>query len=161
MRIGVTGHQRLDDPTAWQWVEQVVARELDAAPKPLVVVTSLAIGADQLVARLALDRGGGVHAVLPFAGIERTFSEQDLSAYRDLVSRAFVEILRTPGDDEDAFLAAGQRVADLSESMLAIWDGKPARGKGGTADIVAYALASRIPVVHINPAYRLARRLPY
>ena len=104
-RIGITGHQRLEDPAAWPWVEEVVGRELDAAAAPLVVVTSLAVGADQLAARLGIARGATVHAVLPFSGIERTFSAEDLQAYRRLVSQASVEVLQTSGTDEDAYLA--------------------------------------------------------
>lgn len=159
MKVGVTGHQRLDDPMGWPWVEEVVRHELGAARRPLVVVTSLAMGADQLVARLGFERGGTVRAVLPFADIERTFSKEDLNAYRQLVSRAFVEVLQTPGTDEDAYLAAGRRVVELSDIVLAVWDGQPARGKGGTADIVGYALRLGVPVVHINPIDRGVSRL--
>jgi hypothetical protein len=36
-RIGITGHQRLEDPAAWPWVEEIVGRELDAAPSPVNV----------------------------------------------------------------------------------------------------------------------------
>ena len=131
MRVGITGHQQLEDPEAWPWVEEIVGRELDAAAAPVVVVTSLAVGADQLVARLGIARGATVHAVLPFAGIERTFAAEDLQAYRRLVSQATVEVLQTPGTDEDAYMAAGRRVVELSDVMIAVWDAKPAKGKAG------------------------------
>lgn len=157
--IGVTGHQRLEESTAWSWVEEAVARELDAARRPLVVVTSLAIGADQLVARLGAARGARVQAVLPFAGIERTFAPEDLPEYQRLVRQASVEILHTTGTDDEAYLAAGRRVVELSELMIAIWDAKPAKGTGGTADIVAYAVSCGVPVVHINPVNRTVTRL--
>jgi hypothetical protein len=140
-------------------VEEAVSRELDATTRPLVVVTSLAIGADQLVARLGAARGATVHAVLPFANIERTFAEEDLPAYRRLLSQASTEVLVTPGTDEDAYLAAGRRVAELSDIMIAVWDGMPAKGKGGTADIVGYAMEFGVPVVHINPSERTITRL--
>src|ERR1700722_6984491 len=130
-RIGITGHQRLPDPTAWQWVEEALARELDRAIPPLLIVTSLAVGADQLLARLGEARGAMVHAVLPFPDIERTFAAKDLPEYRKLLSHATVEILNTPGTDEDAYLAAGRRVAEMSDVMIAVWDGRPAKGKGG------------------------------
>lgn len=159
--IGITGHQRLEDPAAWSWVEEVVGRELDGAAVPVVVVSSLAVGADQLAARLGIARGAAVHAVLPFAGIERTFAAEDLQAYLRLVSQASVEVLQPSGTDEDAYLAAGRRVVELSDAMIAVWDAKPAKGKGGTADIVAYAIASSVPVVHINPVERtVSRREP-
>lgn len=160
-RIGITGHQKLEDPAAWLWVEGVVGRELDAAAAPLVIVTSLAVGADQLAARLGIARGATVHAVLPFSEIERTFSAEDLQAYRRLVSQASVEVVQTSGTDEDAYLAAGRRVVELSDVIIAVWDGNPAKGKGGTADIVAYAITSGVPVVHINPAERrVSRHVP-
>lgn len=158
-RIGITGHQRLEDAAGWPWVEGIVDDELDASATPIEVVTSLAAGADQLVARLGIARGGTVHAVLPFFGIERTFASEDLLAYRLLISQATVEVLQTPGTDEDAYLAAGRRVVELSDVMIAVWDAKPAKGKGGTADIVAYAIASGVPVVHINPVERTVTRL--
>ena len=101
-----------------------------------------------------IERGATVHAVLPFADIERSFATEDLQAYRWLVSQASVEVLQTAGTDEDAYLAAGRRVTELADVMIAVWDAKPAKGKGGTADIVAYAMASGVPVININPVQR-------
>lgn len=157
MHWGVTGHQRLQDATAWPWVESAIRDELARAGSPLVGVTSLAVGADQLFASLVLEQGGTIFAVLPFADIERTFSSEDLPAYRELASRAALEILDTPGTDEDSYLAAGLRVVELSDVVLAVWDGRPAKGKGGTADIVAYARSQGKPLIHIDPAARTVR----
>jgi hypothetical protein len=158
MKIGITGHQRLDDPSAWPWVAEAIGRELDAASPPLIAVTSLAIGADQLLARLVLERGGGVHAILPFPDIDRSFSPEDLAIYRELISKAKVEVLQPGGSDEDAYLAAGRRVVDLSALMLAVWNGQPAKGKGGTADVVKYARSRGVPLVLIDPLARAMRR---
>jgi len=158
-RVGVTGHQRLDHPEAWSWVAGMMRDELAKMAPPLVAVSSLAIGADQLLARLVSERGGVVHAVLPFADIERTFSPRDRPAYRSLAKQATVEVLDTPGTDEDAYLAAGRRVGELSDLMLAVWDGNPAKGKGGTADVVAYAVRRGVPLVHIEPSSRTVRRM--
>lgn len=157
MHVGITGHQRLQDEATWSWVASAIRGQLSRAGAPLVGVTSLAVGADQLFARLVLEQGGTLFAVLPFADIERTFSREDLPAYRDLRSRAAVEILDTRETDGHSFLAAGMRVVDLSEVLLAVWDGEPARGKGGTADVVAYALARGKRLVHIDPVARTVR----
>lgn len=151
MHLGITGHQRLPEERAWQWVAEALRLHMRSAERPLVGVTSLAIGADQLFARLVLECGGAIYAVLPFADIERSFSPEDVASYKELVHRATVEVLNLPGTDEDAYLAAGQRVVDLSDSLLAVWDGTPAKGKGGTADIVSYAKFRGVPIVHINP----------
>ncbi len=157
-RIGITGHQRLEDPEAWPWVARVLRDELAKIAPPLVAVTSLAVGADQLLARMVLERGGTIYAVLPFADIERSFSPEDVSVYRELARQATVEVLATPGTDEDAYLAAGKRVVELSDLVLAVWNGKPAKGKGGTADVVAYAISRGVSLIHINPISRTVRR---
>jgi hypothetical protein len=157
MRVGITGHQRLEDPEAWAWVARVMREEVGRLAPPLVCVTSLAIGADQLLARLVLETGGTIHAVLPFADIERSFSPENLPAYHELVEQATIEVLDTKGTDEDAYLAAGQRVVQLSDIVLAVWNGKPARGKGGTSDVVAYAMRRGVPLLHIDPVSRTVR----
>lgn len=159
MRIGITGHQRLNDETAWQWVGDAIRSELSILSPPLVGITSLAIGADQLLARLILELGGQIHAILPYQDINRSFLCEDLPAFRLLVDQAKIEVLDTPGTDQDAYLAAGLRVADLSDLLIAVWDGQPAEGKGGTADVVAYAERKGIPIVYINPVTRSVKRM--
>lgn len=159
MQVGITGHQRLEDSEAWTWVARAMRDELAKIEPPLIGVTSLAVGADQLLARLVLEAGGTIHAVLPFADIERSFSAEDLPAYRELVSQATVEVLYTQGTDEDAYLAAGHKVVGLSDIVLAVWNGKPAKGKGGTADIVAYALHRGVPLIQIDPTLHIVRNL--
>jgi hypothetical protein len=155
MKIGVTGHRRLPDPAAWAWVERAIEAALEPVSPPLVGVTSLAAGADQIFARVVARRGGSIHAVLPFPDYERTMVGEELSHYRDLLSlAAAVETLDIGGADEDGYLAAGERVVRLSDRIFAIWDGEPARGKGGTGDIVVYAVNLGVPVVHINPIAR-------
>jgi hypothetical protein len=140
-RIGVTGHQRLDDPGTWPWVATAMREQLSEIGPPLIGVTSLAVGADQLLAQLVIEQGGKICAVLPFADIERSFSPENLPAYRELASQATVEVL------------------DTSDIVLAVWNGKAAKGKGGTADVVAYAIERGVPLIHIDPLLRIVNRL--
>jgi len=156
--VGVTGHQRLDDAESWPWVASAMREQLAGIAPPLIAVTSLAIGADQLLARLVIERGGKIYAVLPFGDIERSFSPENLPCYRELAKMATVEVLDTPGTDEDAYLAAGHRVVDLSDIVIAVWNGKAARGKGGTADVVAYAICRGVALIHIDPLSRTVQR---
>ena len=155
IKIGITGHQKLDDATAWNWVESVTCQKLDMIKRPITAISSLAIGVDQLFASLVMDRGGQLYAVIPFEGYERTFTPLHIETYHRILSKAItVEVLQTQGTDEDAYLAAGKRIVELADLMFAIWNGQPAKGKGGTADIVSYALEKKIPLVHINPQDR-------
>ena len=161
MNIGITGHRHLENYTAWPWVEEAMGRELDALPPPLVAVTSLAVGADQLLASLVVERGGQIEAILPFRDYQRTFEPEELASYQGLLAIARLETLAVPGSDEDAYLAAGESVARRSDLLFAVWDGSPARGKGGTADVVAYARRRRMPWVHLNPVSQQVVRYGY
>src|SRR5574341_612495 len=151
-RVGVTGHQRLGSVADWQWVEMEMERILTGAERPLEGITSLAIGADQMFAEAVVRNGGHLIVVLPFKEYERTFTEAgDKQRFRSLIKRAVsIVVLESKGSEEESYLAAGKRVVDESEWMIAVWDGEPAAGLGGTADVVQYAVSQRKPVLHIN-----------
>ena len=53
--------------------------------------------------------------------------------------------------DENAHMEASRAMLDRAEHLFAVWDGKPARGYGGTADVVAETRTQRIPVTVIWP----------
>lgn len=137
--IGVTGHRDLP-----VWAREDVARSvrsvLQAAQKdyggemPVAVVTSLAKGADQLVAEIALELGLGVRAILPVskerlevddavahASLQRILDDPrteavDLSGFRELE-----EALRGPGNtDQLRYEQAGLMVARHSHILLAL-----------------------------------------
>ncbi len=149
--VGATGHQQIPGP-AIEFVRTKIGSVLDQSGQ-FTGVCCLAAGADQLFARAVLERGGFLHAIIPSEGYEATFaSKTDRDTYVSLLQRAdIVERLPFPRPSEDAFLAGGKRVADEANVIVAIWDGKPARGKGGTADVVAYARERRKRVVVIWP----------
>src|SRR5205085_2201316 len=48
-----------------------------------------------------------------------------------------------------AYFNAGRYVVDHCDVLIAIWDGKEARGKGGTAVIVDYARSCGRPLIRI------------
>ena len=120
---------------------------------PLTGVTSLAIGADQLFAEVVLELKGDLEAVIPFPDYDRTFTnETDLARYRLLKAASKrLEILPDGATHDQAYLNAGRRVTDLSDLLVAVWDGEPSLGLGGTADVVDYAAAIGKRVVQFNP----------
>jgi hypothetical protein len=153
MKIGITGHQRLKDPLDWDRVRLEMERILASFPQPLIGITSLAIGADQLFAEIILQQSGTFEAIIPFAGYELKFAEGDeREKYQHLLNRASrVEILHKIASEEHAYFEAGKRVVDLADTLVAVWDGKPAAGLGGTADVVAYAQQQGKTVIHLDP----------
>ncbi len=138
-RVGITGHQRLP-PLAAQYADQQIRALLTRVPPPVVGISSLAAGADQLFARNILTAGGELWAVVPSRDYETTFDDTELTVYRDLLaSAASTTRLDFERSSESAYRAAGQWIVDECDQLVAVWDGKPARGLGGTGDIVSYA----------------------
>jgi hypothetical protein len=160
--LGITGHQTLHDRGAWGWVEEEISATLSRSIPPLVGLSSLALGADQLFATLVLARGGELRVVLPFAAYAETLPPgEGLASYRALLGRAAsVEVLREGLDTQESYLAAGRRVVDLSDLVIAVWNGEQAAGLGGTGDVVRYALERQKQLLHIDPVRREVRYLP-
>lgn len=158
-RLGISGHQDLTGASAWAWVRQALSTAVADQPMPIEAVSSLARGADQMFAEIVLGAGGSLYAVIPFPGYERTLTGDDLDRYRALTARARMEVMQAAETDEASFWAAGQRVVDLSNLLVAVWDGKSARGLGGTADVVQYAMQRLKPVIHVNPDQRTVQSL--
>ncbi len=74
------------------------------------------------------------------------------AAYDHLLASACqVERLTYAESTEQAHLAAGRRIVEASDVLVAVWDGQPARGLGGTADVVRYAHEQGVPVKIVWP----------
>lgn len=149
--IGVTGHRTLSAITR-QLVFDAAKNELRSIRRP-TLVTSLAAGADQLCARAALETGGCLSVIIPARNYVSSFaSDVDVEKYHELLSQA-VRVTQLPYENpsDEAYWAAGREVVDLTDSLLAVWDGKPAAGLGGTADVVNYARSVGRRVVVIWP----------
>lgn len=152
--LGVSGHRAhgSDDAAVTALVDTV----LDGLGAGGRVVTSLAEGADRLVAERAAARGWAIDVVLPLApdDYEADFAEPaSRAAFRAvLAGAASVEQVAPAAAREDAYLAAGLAVLDRSDALVAVWDGQPSRGRGGTAEIVAAARARALPLAWIDVA---------
>lgn len=153
MRVGFTGHQNIALPERWTWIRQqievILKSRFDEHP---VALSALAIGGDQLFVETSLGLGYRVEVVVPCRLYEKTFAPLDLSRYEALLSRAgSVTTLPFVEPSEDAFLAAGLYIVDHADVIVAVWNGKPASGRGGTGDIVTYAGKVKRPLLHIHP----------
>ncbi len=150
--FGITGHQTIPEE-ALSRINLDLSKVLNQFSAGLIGVTSLAAGADQLFAKKVLELGGKLNVVIPCSNYERTFSNHtDLECFLNLLNEAEkIETLDFAAPSEEAFLEAGYRVVDSSLMLIAIWDGRAAKGKGGTADIVNYARERNIEVLIIWP----------
>jgi hypothetical protein len=149
-RLAITGHRGLSLE-----LEEEVDRMIRAAVgqnSGLVGVSCLADGADAVFAQAVLDAGGSLVAVLPAAEYRASLPEDYRPVFDRLLARAG-KVVRLPfvTPDPHAYMEAGKRMVDESDSLLAVWDGLPGRGPGGTADVVAYARSKGVPVTVVWP----------
>ena len=160
MRVGVTGHQDLGSEATVIWVRSVLS---DAVKQYNVTqgLTCLAAGADQLYTEILKRENIPYIVVIPSDNYEKMFKIKTYyENYRILLAHAQKTVkLKFSEPSETAFFEAGKQVVDLSIAMFAIWNGKNAKGLGGTADIVQYALQKNKKVVHFNPVSRVVMEI--
>ena len=162
--IGVTGHRNFaaDDQRLGEIVEQecqLLSRENQA--REFVIVSALAEGADRLVANIAmkvLQARLIVPLVLPAQGDGAyTMDFPDtVDEFKALLHRAD-EIIEAPilskGDawrqyTEQRTLQyawGGGYLVEHCHILFALWDGKPARGTGGTEHVVNWFRKGLVP----------------
>lgn len=160
--VGFSGHRQLNDPVA---VGRVIREELErlrqACSDEWIALSSVAEGSDQIFVAQARGLGLSWHAVLPLPKPEfaSDFSAVEWATVERLLAQAeHVRVITENGTREDAYLDCGMETVNGADLLLAVWDGEQARGKGGTADVVAYAQSLGKPVIVIDAATHLVRR---
>ena len=171
--VGITGHRPplLDDEAeamARPWLIEILADLAEAAadlvasqpeqsgeaPRPPVFVSPLAEGADQLGATVALGLGYSLKTILPLPpdDYRSDFDPAGLAGFNALIGRAdsIMVLPQQDGGRPESYALAGRVTIEQSDIMIALWDGEPARGVGGTAEVVSLAVRSGTPVVHLT-----------
>ena len=120
------------------------------------LISPLADGADQAAAEAALAIGWELQAILPF---DRERYRASLSndpariAFDRLLSAASM-VLELPGAGDgqvDDYVMAGRATVAHSDLVIAVWDGQPARGRGGTGDVAGQVITSGTGLIHLPP----------
>jgi hypothetical protein len=173
LAVGVTGHraEMLPEGTVPLLRERVrdVLRQIEQAgrdllekerdcfatlPPKLRFVSPIADGADQIAAEVALELGWELQAVLPF---ERSAYRSSLAnhgareRFDALLERASC-VLELPGDPAhglDAYVMTGRATVAHCDVLIAVWDGLPPRGRGGTGEVVQLALTRGTAIIHV------------
>jgi len=156
--VGVTGHRRLPEDARFG---ECLRKSLETIgqTKKLIALSPLAEGADRLVANTILDAPfhGSLRVVLPLEVDDYCTdfgSEGSREEFRRLLARAESVIpTPTPAEQKDrtaAYERVGRYVVDHCDVLVALWDGQPAKGRGGTAEIVAYARKAGRPIIWIH-----------
>src|SRR4051794_25563070 len=153
--VGLTGHRHLKNEEA---IRGLIREQMEIlkgkARGRLVGCSSAAIGADMLFAETCADLKLPWKALLPFSPGEfkTDFSESQWSHASELLKGAVeIEISGSAEDRTAAYLRCGLRTVDEADVVIAVWNGLPARGVGGTGDVVRYARQEKKPLILIHP----------
>jgi hypothetical protein len=152
-RIAITGHRGLPDDTT-ALVDRALRAELANRDTDDLIIglSCIADGADALFARAVLDSGATLIVVVPAHRYRDGLPAEHHATYDQLLAAAS-EVIRLDYDEStpQAHQAASERMLETADELFAVWDGKPARGYGGTADVVAAAEQQQIPVTVLWP----------
>lgn len=151
-RIGVTGHSNLTDNTEKTVYESLRNLLREHASSELVGVTCLARGADQLFAQVVLDVGGALEIVLPASDYRTKIKSDNIARYDALLESAqSVHVMPFEISRRESYMAASEHLLSSVDEIIAVWDGGPSGGLGGTADVVSAAQQHGLPVHVVWP----------
>lgn len=182
--IGVTGHRlnKMDihNDRLRASIEDTLDKIMKQNPNDqLYIMSPLAEGSDRLVARIAMETfnlGLLVPLPLPYELYMEDFGEDSLDEFTSLVGNAtryyelpmrfgnLEELGRRHGNDHNElrnrqYALVGAYICQRSDELIAIYDGEPGVGPGGTADVVKWRREGVVP-----EEYRMGasfRQLPH
>ncbi len=155
--VGVTGHRDVAEAHV-DAARDLVTERLrqlgrDYPHTPIVVLSPLAEGADRIVAEAALALELELIVPLPVSVDEyrKDFTTPgSLESFDALLAQAktsfVVPTASGPIGDDERYAELGAFIASTSDLLIALWDGLPARGAGGTADVVDARIANTEPI---------------
>ncbi|WUH93735.1 hypothetical protein OG900_28885 [Streptomyces sp. NBC_00433] len=147
MRVGITGHRGLPDKVAS--LVQAEIRDIVSGygVEDLTAVSCIADGPDAWFAQAVLDRGGRLEVVVPAEDYRDSLPHWHHTVYDALISRASeVHATGLATSNSQAHMTGSEILVGLVDEVIAVWDGQPARGYGGTADVVRYAESTGVTV---------------
>ncbi|WP_255948852.1 hypothetical protein [Streptomyces odontomachi] len=152
MRLGITGHRGMP-ASSQELIRTELAKVVqEHNPSQLVGVSCIADGPDAWFAQEILAHGGRIEVVVPAEEYRAGLPEDHHAVYDELVEHSGkVHSTGMKASTSEAHQAGSELLVNLVDELVAVWDGLPARGYGGTADVVAYARQTGVPVRVIWP----------
>jgi hypothetical protein len=152
--IGFTGHRNLpDESKSRASILKFLQDFKSKTNKTVYGVSSAAAGGDLLFAESCIELGLPIRILLPAPKeqFRDDFDAPTWSRAESVMQRAIsVEVIGFGQTKEERYYECGAETVQQSEILLALWDGKPSQGLGGTEEIFAYAKDQGRPVVWIH-----------
>jgi hypothetical protein len=157
IKIAVCGHRHLDNPEHLLMCIQKVS-EMILAVYPdarFQVYSCLAEGADRLLAESFIELlDAGLTVVLPMPEKEYIHDFKtpgSIEIYRNLAQKARKFVILHHGPKRPlVYQEAARYLLKKCDLLVAVWDGKPSRGPGGTAQTIEIARQRNLPILWIH-----------
>jgi uncharacterized phage-like protein YoqJ len=154
MIIAVTGHRpnKLGGYSSHARKRLVdFAKETLVLKKPDKVLTGMAQGWDQAVARACVSLDIPFIACVPFRGQENTWTTEDIIQYRKLLQKAIdVRILFKGGYAPWKMHERNEWMVNNCQELMALWNGQQ---EGGTFNCVHFAKSVLLPIENVWPEW--------
>src|SRR5579864_239275 len=154
LAIGFTGHRKLpDEAKCREAIRRVLLEWRAKVPGVIYGATSAAAGGDLLFAETCIELNLPIRVFLPLP--KEQFREDFDEASWDRAECVFknalsVEVTGAGEQLTERYYECGIETVQESQLLIALWDGEPSQGLGGTADMVHFAKEQGRPVIWIH-----------
>ncbi len=154
LAIGFTGHRHLpDEAKSRAQILQFLKEKKENTPGTVYGVSSAAAGGDLLFAESCIQLGLRLRILLPMPKeqFREDFDEPTWQRVENVLSQAMsVEVTGGDQSRDERYYECGIETVQHSGMMLALWDGEPSRGLGGTEQIYKFAQLEGRPILWIH-----------
>ena len=115
---------------------------------PTKCISGMALGVDQIAARVCSYLKIPWTAAIPFVGQEAIWPCESQQDYWDLIRKATdVMVCSSGGHSSEKYQIRDEWMVDHADLLVAVWDGT----RGGTGNTVKYAKLVKKPIWRIDP----------
>ena len=161
--IGVSGHRNLSNSDELNNAIDDVLKKITYTfnDKSIQIISPLAEGADRIAAwRVIKQYPYSLVVPLPMKKSNYTLDFNTPASKEEFISLLSMadQVIDLPPQASRAlsYQSAGLYILDHCDVLIAVWDGAPSNGLGGTAEIVAEARKRGIPVAWLHIADKIS-----
>ncbi len=154
LAVGFTGHRKVPYETkSRQVIRDFLAQQKESHHGVMYGISSAAAGGDQLFAESCIELSIPLRILLPRPAEQFRADFDDASWQRTarIIENAIsVEVTGRHEARNEQYYDCGIQTVAESQLLIALWDGEPSRGIGGTQEIVSYARKTGHPIAWIH-----------
>lgn len=144
--MAVTGHRpnKLGGYSNFSKLEWFAECEIKLN-NPNLVITGMALGWDQAIAKACVNLNIPFIAAIPFVGQEKIWPKASQKLYKEILTKSSkVQIICDGGYSVDKMQIRNKWMVDHCSYLEALWDGS----NGGTSNCVNYAEKKKVKIIN-------------